>query len=159
MPCKRLQKYLDENSVKFELCRHSRAFTSQEIASRIHTKGRMFAKTVILTLDGLPAMVVLPASELVDLESVRKSVGAKRVFLATETEFRDMFPDCEVGAMPPFGNLYGMEVYVAEVFPKSGTISFNAGTHSEVMKMSVEDFVRLVKPVRIKLAWQPLFTG
>ena len=159
MPCRRLKDYLDTHDVDYEVCRHSRAFTAQEIAARTHTKGHTFAKTVIVLLDGHPAMLVLPASKMVDLENVRQATGAKRAFLASEHEFKELFPDCEVGAMPPFGNLYGVEVFIANRVPRKGMISFNAGTHSELLRMKVEDFERLVEPKRIKVAWEPMMTG
>ncbi len=159
MPCRRLKEYLDREKVKYEVCRHSRAFTAQEIAARTHTKGHTFAKTIIVLLDGKPAMLVLPASKMVDLENVRLATGAKRAFLAGEHEFKELFPDCEVGAMPPFGNLYGMEVFAAIRLPKDGMISFNSGTHSEVLRMSVKDFEKLVRPKRIKASWEPMVTG
>lgn len=151
MACNSLTQWLDSKGIDYELCRHSRSYTSQETASRTHTKGKNFAKSVIVMIDGTPAMVVLPAARMVNLATLRRAVGAERVFLATEEEFRTRFPDCEIGAMPPFGNLYDMDVFVAESMPRKGMIAFNAGTHSEVMRMDAHDWERAVNPVRLKV--------
>jgi Ala-tRNA(Pro) deacylase len=104
------------------------------------------AKTVIVKLDGALAMAVLPASFQVDLEALRAAAGAKEASLATEAEFKDNFPGCETGAMPPFGHLYGMPVYVDESLSKDKEIVFNAGTHRELFRLAYDDFARLAEP-------------
>jgi Ala-tRNA(Pro) deacylase len=110
------------------------------------------AKTVIVKVDGRMAMAVLPASERVDLETLRAATGAARVSLATEQEFRTLFPDCEPGAMPPFGNLYGMDVFVAPHLADDPEIAFNAGTHTELIRLPFHDFARLVQPKILEVA-------
>jgi Ala-tRNA(Pro) deacylase len=146
MPARKLTEFLDKHHVKYIRIAHSTAYTAQEIASVAHIKGRELAKTVIVKLDGELAMAVLPASYHVDLAALKSAVGAKKAALASETEFRDAFPECETGAMPPFGNLYGMPVFVEESLARDKEIAFNAGTHSELVRLSYEDFARLVQP-------------
>lgn len=159
MPVRQLKEFLDRNNVKYVNITHSTAYTAQEIAALTHTKGRDLAKTVIVKLDGAQAMAVLPASFHVDLERFKVSVGAKEVALATESEFRTRFPGCETGAMPPFGNLFQMPVYVDESLTRDLEISFNAGTHNELIRLAYSDFDRLARPtvlrfVAEKATWQ-----
>lgn len=125
---------------------HSPAYTAQEVAASAHIKGKEVAKTVMVKVDGKMAMAVLPASRKVDFALLKKVAKAREVELAGENEFKDVFPDCEIGAMPPFGNLYGMEVFVDESLREDKEIAFNAGSHSELIKMAYKDFERLVKP-------------
>ncbi len=146
MPVQKLKEFLDQNRVKYVVITHSPAHTAQEIAASAHIPGREMAKTVIVKLDGRMAMAVLPASELIDLDLLADAAFAQRAELADEDEFRDRFPDCELGAMPPFGNLYGMDVYVAEELTQDEEIAFNAGSFTELVRMSYADFARLVKP-------------
>jgi Ala-tRNA(Pro) deacylase len=146
MPVDRLRKYLEENHVKFVTVSHSPAFTAQEIAASAHVPGKELAKTVMVKLDGRMAMVVLPAPEKVSANRLREATGAGEVELASEREFADLFPKCEVGAMPPFGNLWGMEVYADVHLREDELISFNAGSHTELVKLSFTDYERLVKP-------------
>jgi Ala-tRNA(Pro) deacylase len=146
MPIQSLKDYLDRMGVKYITINHSLAYTSQQIAATTHIRGQELAKTVMVKLDGKMAMVVLPASFKVDLELVRRAAGANIAALATEYEFQDLFPDCEAGAMPPFGNLYGMEIYVEERLTWDEEIAFNAGTHLELIRMAYKDYARLVKP-------------
>jgi Ala-tRNA(Pro) deacylase len=146
MPCEKLLEYLEGHGVSYELIEHREAFTAQEIADRARVSGNQFAKTVMVKLDGKMAMAVLPAARKVNLTLLRQAAGAAEVDLATEQEFRDLFPDCELGAMPPFGNLYGMDVFVAGSLTEVGMIAFNAGLHTELIKMPYADFERLVKP-------------
>ena len=146
MPVQRLKDFLDEHQVKYLVISHSRAFTTQEIASLTHIPGRELAKTVIVDIDGETAMAVLPGSQKVDLDLLRDAVGAERVTLAKEAAFRDRFPECDLGAMPPFGNLYEMPVYVADSLTEDEEIAFNAGSHTQLVKMSYRDFERLVQP-------------
>ena len=147
MPARKLKQYLDSHGIKYVCLQHSPAFTAPEIAAAAHISGRDFAKTVIVNSDGAPAMVVLPANRRVLLSDLRELLGTYDVRLASEDEFQDLFPDCQLGAMPPFGNLYGLPVYVAQSLAEEQEIAFNAGTHSEIIKMSFDDFDRLVKPI------------
>ncbi|MBI5093527.1 MAG: YbaK/EbsC family protein [Candidatus Hydrogenedentes bacterium] len=146
MPIKRLKEFLDQKGVKYVSIGHSKAFTAQEVAASAHIPGREMAKTVMVKLDGKMAMVAAPANRKVDMESLRRATKASRVELASEQEFVAMFPECEVGAMPPFGNLYGLDVYVEEELAKDENIAFNAGTHTELIKMAYRDFERLAQP-------------
>jgi Ala-tRNA(Pro) deacylase len=152
MPARKLTEFLDNHNVKYIRITHSTAYTAQEIASVAHIKGRELAKTVIVKIDGQMAMAVLPASYHVDLAALKAAVGAKKVALASETDFRDRFPECETGAMPPFGNLYGMPVFAEESLAKDKEIAFNAGTHNELIRLSYEDFARLVQPRVMRFA-------
>lgn len=154
MPVKKLKAYLHEANVKYVTISHSNAYTSQEIAASAHVSGKEFAKTVMIKINGEMAMAVLPASYHIDFESLQEIFGTKSVLLATEPEFKDLFPDCELGAMPPFGNLYGMEVYVAETLIHNTDIAFNAGTHTEIIRLSYADYERLVKPRIFKFSWK-----
>jgi Ala-tRNA(Pro) deacylase len=146
MPVQRLQEFLDEHQVKYVVISHSRAFTTQEIAAATHIPGKELAKAVIVEIDGKMAMAVVPGSQRVDLDLLRDAVGAQQVTLAKEGAFKDRFPECEPGAMPPFGNLYGMPVYVADSLTEDEEIAFNAGSHTELVKMSYRDLERLVQP-------------
>ncbi|MDX1499061.1 MAG: YbaK/EbsC family protein [Woeseiaceae bacterium] len=146
MPASRLKDFLDSRHVRYVSIGHSPAFTAQEIAARAHIPGKELAKTVIVRIDGELAMVVTSAAEQVRLEQLRKAIGAKQVELADEKEFRDAFPDCETGAMPPFGNLYDMPVFVSQALREDEEIAFNAGSHSELIRLSYSEYERLVKP-------------
>lgn len=146
MPVKRLKEFLDQNKIKYITLTHSPAYTAQEIAAMAHIPGKELAKTVMIKLDNEMGMAVLPANHKVDFDMMKEITGAEFVLLATENEFKSMFPGCEPGAMPPFGNLYNMHVYVAEALTKDEEIAFNAGSHTELIKMSYKDYERLVKP-------------
>lgn len=146
MPVKQLKEFLDSNNVKYIGITHSTAYTAQEIAALTHIKGRELAKTVIVKLDDQMAMAVLPASHHIDLEALKAGSGAATIGLATEMEFRARFPGCETGAMPPFGNLYQMPVYVDDTLTKDAEIAFNAGSHNELIRLAFDDFARLVQP-------------
>ena len=146
MPTQKLKNLLDESNVKYVTIKHSQAYTAQEIAASAHIKGDEFAKTVILKIDGKMSMAVLPASYKIDFDELDHLGIGRNVRLANEMEFKDRFPECEVGAMPPFGNLYNMEVFAAESLIKDKVISFNSGTHKELIKMRTEDFLKLVEP-------------
>lgn len=154
MPIRKLRQFLDSNNIKYVLVTHSTAYTAQEVAESAHISGKEIAKSVMVKLDGKMAMAVLPASKKIDFDLLREAAGASFVELATEDEFKDIFPDCELGAMPPFGNLYEMEVYVAVALANDEEIAFNAGSHTELIRMSYKDFEQLVKPkiVRISLS-------
>jgi len=146
MPVQRLKEYLNRNNVKYVSIVHSEAYTAQEIAELAHVSGKELAKTIVIKKDGQAAMAVLSASHKIEWNLLKAATGAVKVELAGEREFRDMFPDCEVGAMPPFGNLYGMEVFVETSLTRDREIAFNAGSHIELIKLSFEDFSRLVNP-------------
>ena len=150
----RLEQFLHERHAPYETIHHARALTAQETAASAHIRGRLLAKTVMVNIDGRLAMVVLPAARRVHFGRLREATGAHDAGLACESEFRDLFPDCEVGAMPPFGNLYGVDVYADEnLAPAVGAkIAFNAGTHTDVLRMSYREFERLVRPKHIRLS-------
>lgn len=146
MPVKTLTNFLDDNKVKYVTIRHSIAYTSQQIAESAHIPGDELAKTVMVTLDGRLAMAVLRGTDKVDVDLLRGAAGAKDAELAGEVQFQGKFPGVEVGAMPPFGNLYDMPVYVDEGLTRDERIAFNAGSHSELIQLNYADFERLVKP-------------
>src|SRR2546425_1645159 len=140
MPVKTLKQFLDKEKIKYVSIVHSTAYTAQEVAASAHITGKELAKTVIVELDGKMAMAVLPANRKIVLQDLREVTGSDQVKFASEEGFKQQFPDCETGAMPPFGNLYGMEVYVAEALNENDQIAFNAGSHTEVIKLSYKDF-------------------
>ena len=146
MPVTKLREFLDDKRVKYLMISHSPAFTAQEIAASAHIPGKELAKTVMVKLDGKMTMAVLPASRRVDFEALRSRTGARQAELASEKEFQDMFPECELGAMPPFGNLYGLDVWVDESLTRDAEIAFNAGSHTELLRLAYKDFERLVNP-------------
>ena len=146
MPVHKLKEFLDSNKVKYVTISHSTAYTATEIAASAHIPEKELAKTVVLKIDGKMAMAVLSASHKVDFDRLKGTLGAGSVELASEVEFKDRFSDCDIGAMPPFGNLYGMEVFVADSLAEDKEIAFNAGSHTELIKLSYGDFERLVKP-------------
>jgi len=152
MPAKKLKEFLDSENIKYISIMHSRAYTSQETAEMAHISGKELAKTVMVKLDGKMAMAVLPADEQIDLELLKSNTNAKKAVLATEDEFRNIFSQCETGAMPPFGNLYDQEVYVEESLTADETIAFNAGSHSELIQLSYSDYAQLVKPKVIRMS-------
>jgi len=152
MSLTRLKEFLDNNHIKYVTISHSLASTAQGIAALTHTPGKELAKTVIVRIDGKLAMAVVPASAHVGLTLLKSTIGARTVEMASETEFRDRFPDCETGAMPPFGNLYGMGVFADESLTHDAEIAFNAGSHRELMRLSWTDFERLAQPQVLRLA-------
>ncbi len=152
MPVKKLKKFLDDNHIKYIVIQHSPAYTAQKIAAKAHISGKELAKTVMVKIDGKMAMAILPASYQIDFEELMHVTGSDSVELASEEEFKYSFPECEIGAMPPFGNLYGMNVYVAEKLAEDEEIAFNAGSHSELIRLAYKDFEGLVKPKVMKFA-------
>lgn len=152
MPSKKLKAFLDENKIKYITIHHSSAYTAQEIAAIAHIPGKDLAKTVIIKINGKMAMAVLPASYKVSFDNLKEMLDVNEVRLAYEQEFIDKFPDCEVGAMPPFGNIYGMDVYVADSLAEEEEIAFNACSHTELIKMNYSNFEKLVKPKRVKFS-------
>ncbi|MGB8319999.1 MAG: YbaK/EbsC family protein [Ignavibacteriaceae bacterium] len=153
MPLQKLKEFLDKENVKYVSIKHSSAFTAQEIAAIAHVPGKELAKTVMVKINGKMAMAVLPASYKIDISLLKEITGAGDVRLADETEFKDKFPDCEVGAMPPFGNLYNMDVYAAQSLEDDEEIVFNACTHTELIKLSFKDFKKLVNPKIIEFSY------
>lgn len=147
MPLNQLRAFLDKHHIRYVVISHSKAFTAQGIAALAHISGKELAKTVILKLDGSLAMAVLPASYQVDLVAIKKAAGVRVAELASEHEFAQHFPDCETGAMPPFGNLYGIPVYVDETLAEDEEIVFNAGSHYELIRLAYRDFEDLAKPL------------
>ncbi len=149
MPGSRLKEFLDKEHVKYVTIAHSPAFTAQEVAETTHIPGKEVAKTVVVKIDGKMSMVVTPASEHVKLNKLKEALGAAKVELASEDEFKGSFPDCETGAMPPFGNLYDMKVFVSQALREDEQIAFNAGSHSELVRLPYTEFERLVEPIPI----------
>ena len=146
MPSKKLKEFLDQEKIKYVCIMHSTAFTAQEVAASAHITGRELAKTVMVELDGELAMAVLPANRKVVVQDLREVTGSDQVKFASEEKFKGKFPECETGAMPPFGNLYGMEVYLSESLMQNDEIAFNAGTHTEVIRIKLADYERVVHP-------------
>jgi Ala-tRNA(Pro) deacylase len=152
MPLQKLKEFLDRQNVKYVVISHSPAYTAAGIAALAHIPGKELAKTVIVKIDGALSMAVVSASQHVRLSSLKAATFAKTVDLATEDEFKARFPDCEVGAMPPFGNLYGMPVFADESLSRDKEIAFNAGSHRELVRIAWEDFKKLVQPTVIRIA-------
>jgi Ala-tRNA(Pro) deacylase len=155
MSTSKLTDYLEINEVQYKVIEHSLAYTAQEIAASARIPGMQLAKTVMLKIDEQIAMAVLPAPQRVNFKRFKEFTGAKKVELAKEAEFKKMFPDCEPGAMPPFGNLYDIDVYAAESLAEEIEIAFCAGTHTELILLSFKDFERLVKPKIFDFSWTP----
>jgi Ala-tRNA(Pro) deacylase len=152
VPLSKLRDFLDSHQIKYLVISHSVAYTAQGIAALAHIPGKELAKTVMVMIDGKLAMAVVPASFKVDLFKLKRYLGAETVELATEMDFRDRFPDCETGSMPPFGNLYGMDVFVDERLAEDKEIAFNAGSHRELVRLSYADYRGLVNPAVLPLA-------
>ena len=142
---KRLIDCLDDNKISYEILSHPEVFAAQRIAQAEHVKGRRHAKVVMVKSTGQHLMAVLPAERLIDLEKLGKIVG-QDISLESEREFEALFPDCVVGAMPPFGNLYGVPTYVDKSLVAENYIAFEAGTHTEAIKVSYRDYEKIVKP-------------
>jgi Ala-tRNA(Pro) deacylase len=153
MSCKEnLEAFLREHSVQFEVHHHPLAYTAQRVAQAEHVSGRMVVKVVMAFADGKMVMLALPAHRNANLAKAAEVAGAKEVRLAHEDEFAAAFPDCDVGAMPPFGNLYGIPVYVDSELAEDETIVFNAGTHEDTIHMTFTDFRQLVEPTMADLS-------
>lgn len=152
MPLSKLKDFLDCYKIRYVVISHSVAYTAAGIAALTHIPGKELAKTVIVKIDGAMAMAVVSASQHVDLTHLKTALHARTVELASEDEFKAMFPDCELGGMPPFGNLYGLGVYADEGLLRDKEIAFNAGSHRELVRIAWEDFERLVKPTIMQVA-------
>jgi len=149
---KKLTHFLDENHIKYVVIEHFQAYTAQEIAAAVHIPGKELAKSIIVKADGKFVMVVLPATYKINFDLLKSAIGKEDVSLASEEDFKSLFPDCEIGAMPPFGNLYDMPVYMSQSLNEDKEIAFNAGTHTEVFRMGMDDYKRLVKPEIVKIS-------
>ena len=159
MPLPKLREFLDSQQIKYLVISHSLGYTAQGIAAAAHVSGKKLAKTVICKLDGILAMAVVPASEHVDMDRLKALTGCKCVEIASEKEFQNAFPDCELGAMPPFGNLYDMPVYADASLAEHEEITFSAGTHRELVRMHWEDMLRIVNPTIAELTYHSLLAA
>ena len=147
MDCKaRLEQYFLDNGVGFQAMTHPAAYTAQEVAAAQRVPGKQVAKVVMALTDGKAVMLVMPASYRIDFARLKDALGSKEVRLAREEEFSDLFPDCDVGAMPPFGNLYDVPMYVDRVLAEDTEVVFQAGTHRDTMKIAYPDYARLAQP-------------
>ena len=151
---RKLKDLLDGARVEYEIHNHPLAYTAQEIASQQHFSGKEMAKVVMLEVDGRLLMGVIPGSRIINLNTAKTSLGAKAVRLASEAEFNSQFPECEIGAMPPFGNLFGVPVVVDPALAKDEHIYFNAGNHVQTVRITYRDFVQLVRPQIARLVEQ-----
>jgi len=151
----KLREYLDSNQVPYEVVSHRQAFTAQEVAAAEHIPGKELAKVVMLRSGKEFLMVVLPAPHRIDLQRAQAALGKSNLTLATEEEFAGLFPQCEPGAMPPFGNLYSLPVYVDESLAKDDSIVFNAGSHTQTVRMKYADYARTVQPKVVSVAARP----
>jgi len=153
----RLKEYLDHEKVAYEVLTHSETYTAQERAQALHVPGKNLAKVVMLKVGERFVMAVLPANWKVDLKRLKDIFQTPHVKLATEEGFRGLFPDCELGAMPPFGNLYGLQVYVDRSLAEDEEIVFQAGTYHDAVKLRYRDFAALVHPMvaefHVPISW------
>lgn len=149
MPVKQLEEYLDAHNVSYVVIAHSPAYTAKQIADLVQVDSGQIAKTVMIYLDGVLSMVVLPASCRIRMDRFSRAMGTELIDLASEQEFEDRFPECEVGAMPPFGRIYEIPMYMYEGFMESGDIVFRAGAHNEVIKMNFKDYKMLAQPMTL----------
>lgn len=150
MPVERVKQFLEDNDVKYVSITHSPAYTAQELAAEAHIPGGEIAKTVMVWIDERLAMAVVPAPYMVDLDALGEHTGATEVRVASEDEFTERFSDCDVGAMPPFGNLWDMKTFVDRRLREREKIAFNAGTHKELIRLPYADFEELVGPVALE---------
>lgn len=155
MECKeRLEEYLRENKVPYETLTHAEVYTMQEVAAALHVPGMQVAKVVMVKADGKMAMLVVPAPSRLNFAQVRELLGAKKVSLAKEEDFAGLFPDCMTGAMPPFGNLYDLPLYVDQASAEQENIVFRVGTHRDTMKVAYQDYARVAEPTVGEFAWR-----
>lgn len=144
---KKIKDYLESKYVPYEVLEHETAFTALEIAEKQHLPGRCMIKSVIISADGQFVMCVLPAIHRIDFGKLKENLDANDVHLAEESEVAALFPDCEVGAEPPFGQLYDLRVYADKILEENNEIAFNAGTHTDMLRIKYRDFVKLTHPV------------
>ena len=152
MPCMNVKEFLDNQGIDYEIILHRRSDTAQATASAAHVLASKLAKTVIVKVDGALHIAVVSANQRLDLALLKAATGGSSVALASEAEFQASFPGCEPGAMPPFGNVYGLPVWVDEEVAANPHIMFNAGTHTELVRLAYRDFVRVVAPHVVPLA-------
>jgi Ala-tRNA(Pro) deacylase len=152
MPCINVKEFLDNQGINYEIILHRRSETAQATASAAHVAASKLAKTVMVKVDGGLHMAVVLASQRLHLGLLKAATGARSVTLASEAEFQASFPGCEPGAMPPFGNVYGLPVWVDEELAANPQIVFNAGTHTELVRLAYRDFARVVAPRVVSLA-------
>jgi len=143
---KKLKEYLEKNQVSYEVGYHARVYTAQEVAASQHVPGKEMAKVVMVKANGKVVMLVLPASYQVDMKKLKDVLNSKKVGLIKEEDFQELFPDCEIGAMPPFGNLYNLEVWGDQILTQDDFIVFRAGSHVETLRIKYNDYARLVNP-------------
>ncbi len=155
MPAENLNQLLETHKVKYVVIRHPPEYTAQEIAAAAHIPGRQLAKTVVAKIDGEVVMAILPAHRRLDLDRLRKASGAKKAELAAESDFKILFPDCELGAVPPFGNLYAMRVFVDSSLSSQPEIAVSGGSHTESIRLPYSDFERIVRPTVAELSAGP----
>jgi Ala-tRNA(Pro) deacylase len=142
----RIREYLDSQNVPYEWLPHPQAFTAQEVAHSLHISGKRLAKTVIVDADGRTVMAVLPASHRLLMPELKAALEARHLMMLPEGELAKIFPECDLGALPPFGNLYGIDVWVDRAITDQGEIVFNAGTHVDAVRMKYADYAQLAKP-------------
>lgn len=152
MAVRKLEEFLKKNNITYEKITHSQVFTATEKAAAAHVSGKELAKTVIVKIDGKLTMAVLQACYKVDFNLLKAATEANEIELANEEEFKYMFPECEIGAVPPFGNIYGFEVIVEENLAKNEKILFNAGSHTELFRLSYKDLEKHIKPKIVKFS-------
>lgn len=151
----KFRDYLDRQGISYQVLHHEEVFKAPEVAQALHAPEKEMAKVVMVNVDGRLVMTVLPASWKVDLQRLRRVFLARDVRLALEDEFKDRFPDCEMGAMPPFGNLYDLEVYADHSLTEGEHIIFQAGSHTDAVSMRYTDYAALVHPVVAEFHREP----
>ena len=151
MPAERVKQYLRSQGAEFETRVHERKYTAQETAAATHVTGRELAKTVVLQTEEGLVIVVVPASSRVHLGKARAALGVEKARLADEAEFSNLFPECEMGAMPPLGRLFAVDMWMDSTFKEKKEVAFPAGTHTEIVKMSLSDFEQLEDPKFVNL--------
>ena len=156
MAMRRIREYLDGSAARYVTISHTPAYTAQQTAQTSHIPGREMAKTVIVWIDGRLAMAVVPATQDLDLEALRRQIGAKDLRLAYESEFADRFDGCQLGSAPPFGNVFGMETFIDRSLLQRSEIAFPAGTHTDAIIMKTSDYERLAQPTSLRIGMDPL---
>lgn len=156
MATRRIREYLDGNHVRYVVISHSPAYTASQVAESTHIRGKSMAKVVVVVIDGRLALAVVPSTRDVDMMRLQEEAGTANVRLADEAEFARRFEGCNVGTVPPFGNLFGMDTYLDGSLMEPPHIAFNAGTHTEVIVMDTNDYLLLAKPIIANIGAEPL---
>jgi Ala-tRNA(Pro) deacylase len=146
-----LEKYLQDEGATYEHHVHPKSYTAVQTAASIHIPATEMAKTVVVRADGKLLLAVVPANRKLDLRHLKFITRAENIEVATEAEFEDSFPSCELGAMPPFGNLFGLATYCDTLLEENGTIEFNAGSHDDSIRMDFKEFKHLSRPIMVDL--------